>query len=71
MPRGSHKKHSLTLQNQYIDGDNTMSSKEFFPPLTEWEATHKTLHLYSNVVGVVARAHAEFHPKWWHISLKV
>jgi hypothetical protein len=48
-----------------------MFSKDFFPPLTEWEATHKTLHLYSNVVGVVPRAHAEFHPKWWHISLKV
>jgi hypothetical protein len=48
-----------------------MFSKDFFPPLTEWEATHKTLHLYSSVVGVVPRAHAEFHPKWWHISLKV
>ena len=48
-----------------------MSSKAFFPPLTGWEPTRKTLHLYSKVVGVVPRAHAEFHPKWWHISLKV
>lgn len=42
-----------------------------FPPLVGWEATHKTLHLYGNVLGVVARAHAEPHPKWWHVSLKV
>ena len=42
-----------------------------FPPLAGWEPTRKTLHLYSNVVGVAPRAHAEFHPKWWHISLKV
>jgi hypothetical protein len=48
-----------------------MSSEVFFPPLTNWEPTRKTLHLYSKVVGAVPRAHAEFHPKWWHISLKV
>ena len=48
-----------------------MSSKDFFPSLTGWEPTRHTLHLYSKVVGVVPRAHAEFHPKWWHISLKV
>jgi hypothetical protein len=29
------------------------------------------LHGYSQVVGMVPRAHAEFHPRWWHISLKV
>jgi hypothetical protein len=46
-------------------------SSAIFPPLTGWEPTRKTLHLYSQVVGVVPRAHAEFHPKWWHISLKV
>ncbi len=48
-----------------------MSSANVFPPLSGWEPTRKTLHLYSNVLGVVPRAHAKFHPKWWHISLKV
>lgn len=48
-----------------------MSSEAFFPSLAGWESTRETLHLYSKVVGVVPRAHAEFHPKWWHISLKV
>ena len=48
-----------------------MSTSATFPPLAGWEPTRKTLHLYSNVVGVIPRAHAEFHPKWWHISLKV
>jgi hypothetical protein len=48
-----------------------MSSKAFFPSLSGWEPTRETLHLYSKAVGVVPRAHAEFHPKWWHISLKV
>lgn len=48
-----------------------MSSANVFPALSDWEPTRKTLHLYSNVLGVVPRAHAEFHPKWWHISLKV
>jgi hypothetical protein len=48
-----------------------MSSNAFFPSLTGWEPTRETLHWYSKAVGVVPRAHAEFHPKWWHISLKV
>lgn len=48
-----------------------MSSSIGFPPLASWEATHKTLHLYGNILGVVARVHAEPHPKWWHVSLKV
>jgi hypothetical protein len=48
-----------------------MSSKIFFPSLSGWEPTRETLHVYSKVMGVVPRAHAEFHPKWWHISLKV
>ncbi len=48
-----------------------MTSETIFPLLTGWEPTRETLHLYSQVVGVVPRAHAEFHPKWWHISLKV
>jgi hypothetical protein len=36
-----------------------------------WEPTRATLHAYAKVVGAVARAHAVFHPKWWHVSLKV
>lgn len=48
-----------------------MTVSPTFPPLTGWEPTRKTLHLYSNVVGVIPRAHAEPHSKWWHISLKV
>jgi hypothetical protein len=48
-----------------------MSSAVIFPSLTGWEPTRDTLQVYSRAVGVVPRAHAEFHPKWWHISLKV
>jgi len=48
-----------------------MTEIELFPRLTDWEPTRQTLHLYSRAVGAVARAHAEFHPKWWHISLNV
>lgn len=48
-----------------------MSSSQNFPASTDWEPTRRTLHLYAKVVGVVARAHAEPLPKWWHISLKV
>ena len=48
-----------------------MSSDTFFPSLAGWEPTHQTLHWYSKGVGVVPRAHALAHPKWWHISLKV
>lgn len=41
-------------------------------PLPEdWEPTRATLHSYANAVGVISRAHAIAHPKWWHISLKV
>ncbi len=48
-----------------------MNSDNTFPSLEGFEPTRQTLHRYSNILGVVARAHAEFHPKWWHISLKV
>lgn len=48
-----------------------MSTTMIFPSLSGWEATRDTLHSYSQVVGVVPRAHAKFHPRWWHISLKV
>ena len=48
-----------------------MSNPFIFPPLTDWEPTRHTLHLYSRVVGTVPRTHAPFHPQWWHISLKV
>jgi len=48
-----------------------MSTDINFPDLTGWEPTRDTLHIYSQAVGVIPRAHAEPHPKWWHISLKV
>ena len=43
----------------------------FFPPLEGFEPTRKTLHLYSNAIGVIPRVHGIAHPKWWHISLKL
>jgi hypothetical protein len=49
----------------------TMTNETIFPPLTDFEPTRQTLQWYSRAVGVIPRAHAEFHPKWWHISLKV
>jgi hypothetical protein len=48
-----------------------MTSETLFPSLNGFEPTRQTLQLYSRVVGVVPRAHGEFHPRWWHISLKV
>ena len=48
-----------------------MSNQPIFPALDDFEATRQTLQLYSRVVGVVPRAHCDFHAKWWHISLKV
>ncbi len=47
-------------------------SNHIFPDLTDgWEETRQTLHLYANAIGVIPRVHAEAHPKWWHVSLKV
>lgn len=42
-----------------------------FPSLDGFGPTRETLHLYSQAIGVVARAHGIAHPKWWHISLKL
>ncbi len=42
-----------------------------FPSLEGFEPTRQTLQLYSRVVSAVPRAHGQFHPKWWHVSLKV
>jgi hypothetical protein len=42
-----------------------------FPSLDGFEPTRQTLHNYAIVVGVVPRAHAAFHPQWWHISLRL
>ena len=46
-------------------------SENLLPDLGDWEPTHQTLHLYSKAVGVILRAHAEAHPKWWHFALSV
>jgi hypothetical protein len=42
-----------------------------FPAPENWHLTVSTLHACSRVIGVVPRAFAPPHPKWWHISLKV
>ena len=41
-----------------------------FPSLDGFEPTRQTLHAYAHAIGVVPRAHAAPHPKWWHISLR-
>lgn len=48
-----------------------MSASFIFPQFEDWAETKATLHAYSKVVGAIPRTHAIFHPKWWHISLKV
>jgi hypothetical protein len=52
-----------------------MESKDMsvpaFPTLVDWEPTRQTLHWYSRGITAVPRAHAEPHPKWWHVSLSV
>ncbi|MCB8945504.1 MAG: hypothetical protein H6658_17275 [Ardenticatenaceae bacterium] len=42
-----------------------------FPPLDGFEATRKTLHNYAQALGVIPRTHAQPHPQWWHISLRL
>lgn len=48
-----------------------MSTSPYFPSLDGFGPTRATLHLYSQALGAVARAHGIAHPKWWHISLKL
>lgn len=48
-----------------------MDFSQAFPSLDGFEPTRQTLQLYSRVVSAVLRAHAQPHPRWWHISLKV
>ena len=36
-----------------------------------WEETRATLHAYARGIGVIPRAHAGPHPKWWHVSFAV
>ncbi|MCP4305396.1 MAG: hypothetical protein GY788_11065 [bacterium] len=48
-----------------------MSSVPLQPMPEDWEPTRATLHNYANALGVIARAHAKPHDRWWHISLKV
>ena len=48
-----------------------MISEPIFPSLEGFEPTRRTLQLYSRVITAVPRAHGIFHPKWWHVSLKV
>jgi hypothetical protein len=46
-------------------------AKSSFPPIGDWAPTLETLSQYAAAIGVVPRALAEPHPKWWHISLKI
>jgi hypothetical protein len=48
-----------------------MTFEPIFPSLEGFEPTRHTLQLYSRVIAAVPRAHGAFHPKWWHVSLKV
>jgi hypothetical protein len=48
-----------------------MTSGTIFPSLEGFEPTRQTLQLYGRVISAVPRAHGQFHPKWWHVSLKV
>jgi hypothetical protein len=48
-----------------------MTEDPQFPALTNWGPTRQTLHLYCQAIGVIPRAHAQFNPRWSHISFKV
>ncbi len=41
-----------------------------FPDLTGLGPTRDTLHRYALAIEIFPRAHAEPHPKWWHIGLR-
>lgn len=53
-----------------LESERIMTDK-VFPSLEDFEPTRKTLHTYTQAVGVLPRVHAEAHPRWWHVSLKV
>jgi hypothetical protein len=38
-------------------------------PLTEWEATKNTLHLWAQIVGKVRLASTAPRNHWWHVPL--
>lgn len=48
-----------------------MPIEAIFPPLDGFEPTRQTLQLYSRAVSAISRAYGDFHPQWWHVSLKV
>lgn len=48
-----------------------MKAETIFPSLAGFEPTRQTLQLYSRVVAAVPRTYGKFHPRWWHVSLKV
>jgi hypothetical protein len=54
-----------------LQGEIEMAHDTVFPNLDGFEPTRQTLQLYSRVITAVPRAHGEFHPKWWHVSLEV
>jgi len=42
-----------------------------FKSLDEFEETKKSLHIFSEGLAAIPRAHAVVHPRWQHISLRV
>ncbi len=36
-----------------------------------WESTRATLHAYALAVDAISRTHADPHPRWWHVGLKL
>src|SRR5437899_6194216 len=40
-------------------------------PLTSWEATKETLHLWAQIVGKVRMASSAPRNHWWHVPLYV
>ena len=46
-------------------------SRTFVALPEDFEPTRATLHQYAHAIGVVPRALAEPHDKWWHVSLNV
>lgn len=40
-------------------------------PLAEWQDTCDTLHMWTQVVGKIALAHAPWINHWWHAALRV
>jgi hypothetical protein len=61
----------LTTRQQTKGVSDHMADALPFPPLDDFEPTRRSLHLYSQGLAVIPRAHAAPHPNWWHAALLV